>query len=440
MVYEFMGNYKLVCFLFRHLIEMQLKRVVITGLGAVTPVGNTAPETWKALVNGVNGIAPITSFDTTTFKTHFAGEVKNFDPEVIFDRKEARKMDRYSQFSLCVAAEALRDSGLDLEQEDRSRIGVIWGSGMGGLLTMESEIIDFAKGDSVPRFNPFMIPKAIPSIAAGQISIRFGLGGLSYSVSTACSSSSHALGSAFDQIRLGHAEVLLTGGADADVTYTGIGGFNSLHALSTRNESPETASRPFSKSRDGFVLGEGAACLILEEYEHAKARGAKIYAEIIGVGMTSDAYHMTAPDPEGKGAERVMRQALKDADIAPELVDYINTHGTSTPLGDVTEVNAIKRVFGDHVYEMNLDSTKSMTGHLIGATGAVEALACIMALKDGIIPPTINHDPDDVDEDIDYRINFTFGKAQKRDIKYALSNTFGFGGHNACLVFRKWEE
>ena len=419
---------------------MQLKRVVITGLGAVTPVGNTAPETWKALVNGVNGIAPITSFDTTNFKTHFAGEVKNFDPEVIFDRKEARKMDRYSQFSLCVADEALRDSGLDLEQEDRSRIGVIWGSGMGGLLTMESEIIDFAKGDSVPRFNPFMIPKAIPSIAAGQISIRFGLGGLSYSVSTACSSSSHALGSAFDQIRLGHAEVLLTGGADADVTYTGIGGFNSLHALSTRNESPETASRPFSKSRDGFVLGEGAACLILEEYEHAKARGAKIYAEIIGVGMTSDAYHMTAPDPEGKGAERVMRQALKDADIEPEQVDYINTHGTSTPLGDVTEVNAIKRVFGDHVYEMNLDSTKSMTGHLIGATGAVEALACIMALKDGIIPPTINHDPDDIDENIDYRINFTFGRAQKRDIKYALSNTFGFGGHNACLVFRKWEE
>ena len=419
---------------------MQLKRVVITGLGAVTPVGNTAPETWKALVNGVNGIAPITSFDTTNFKTHFAGEVKNFDPEVIFDRKEARKMDRYSQFSLCVADEALRDSGLDLEQEDRSQIGVIWGSGMGGLLTMESEIIDFAKGDSVPRFNPFMIPKAIPSIAAGQISIRFGLGGLSYSVSTACSSSSHALGSAFDQIRLGHAEVLLTGGADADVTYTGIGGFNSLHALSTRNESPETASRPFSKSRDGFVLGEGAACLILEEYEHAKARGAKIYAEIIGVGMTSDAYHMTAPDPEGKGAERVMRQALKDADIEPEQVDYINTHGTSTPLGDVTEVNAIKRVFGDHVYEMNLDSTKSMTGHLIGATGAVEALACIMALKDGIIPPTINHDPDDIDENIDYRINFTFGRAQKRDIKYALSNTFGFGGHNACLVFRKWEE
>lgn len=418
---------------------MELKRVVITGLGAVTPVGNSAPETWQALISGANGIAPITAFDATNFKTHFAGEVKNFDPSAVIDRKEARKMDRYSQFSVCVADEALKDSGLDLEKEDRSRVGVIWGSGMGGLQSTESEIIDFAKGDGIPRFNPFMIPKAIPSIAAGLISIRFGLGGPSYSVSTACSSSSHAVGSAFDQIRLGHADVLLTGGADADVTYTGIGGFNSLHALSTRNDSPTTASRPFSKSRDGFVLGEGAACLIMEEYEHAKARGAKIYAEIIGVGMTSDAYHMTAPDPEGKGAERVMRMALKDAGVAPELIDYVNTHGTSTPLGDVTEVKAIQRVFGEHVYDMNLDSTKSMTGHLIGATGAVEAMACIMALKDGIIPPTINHDPEDADEEIDYRINFTFDKAQKRNIRYALSNTFGFGGHNACLIFKKWE-
>jgi 3-oxoacyl-[acyl-carrier-protein] synthase II len=392
------------------------------------------------LVKGTNGIAPITSFDATLFKTHFAGEVKNFDPEKVIDHKEARKMDRYSQFSVCVADEALKDSGLDLEQEDRSRVGVIWGSGMGGLQSTEQECFDFAKGDGVPRFNPFMIPKAIPSIAAGHISIRFGLGGPSFSVSTACSSSSHAVGTAFDQIRLGHADVLLTGGADADVTYTGIGGFNSLHALSTRNDSPETASRPFSKSRDGFVLGEGAACLILEEYEHAKARGAKIYAEMLGEGMTSDAYHMTAPDPEGKGAERVMRLALKDAGVQPEQIDFINTHGTSTPLGDVTELNAIMRVFGEHVYEMNLDSTKSMTGHMIGATGAVEALACIMALKDGIIPPTINHDPEDVDENIDYRINFTFDKAQKRDIRYALSNTFGFGGHNACLIFKKWEE
>lgn len=419
---------------------MQLKRVVITGLGALTPLGNTAPDTWEALVKGVSGIAPITSFDASLFKTHFAGEVKGFDPESFMDRKEARKMDRYAQFSIYVAGEALRDSGLEVEAEDRSRLGVVWGSGMGGLQTTEEEIIDFAKGDGVPRFNPFMIPKAIPSMAAGLISIRFGLGGLSFSVSTACSSSSHAVASAFDQIRLGHADVLLTGGADADVTYTGIGGFNSLHALSTRNDSPATASRPFSKSRDGFVLGEGAACLILEEYEHAKARGAKIYAEMIGEGMTSDAYHMTAPDPNGQGAERVMRQAIRDAGLKPEEIDYINTHGTSTPLGDVTELKAIQRVFGEHVYEMNLDSTKSMTGHMIGATGAVEAMACVMALKEGIIPPTINHDPEDVDEEIDYRINFTFDKAQKRDIRYALSNTFGFGGHNACLVFKKWEE
>lgn len=419
---------------------MQLRRVVITGLGALTPLGNSAPETWQALINGVNGIAPITAFDATNFKTRFAGEVKGFDPERLIDRKEARKMDRYAHFSVCVADEALRDSQLDLDQEDRSRVGVIWGSGFGGLQTMEEELYNFAEGDGVPRFNPFMIPKAIPSIAAGHISIRFGLGGPSFSVSTACSSSSHAVASAFDQIRLGHADVLLTGGADADVTQAGVGGFNSLHALSTNNDSPETASRPFSKSRDGFVLGEGAACLVMEEYEHAKARGAKIYAEIIGEGMTSDAYHMTAPDPEGKGAERVMRQALKDAGVQPEDIDYINTHGTSTPLGDITELKAIQRVFGEHVYEMNLDSTKSMTGHLIGATGAVEAMACVMALKEGIIPPTINHDPDDIDENIDYRINFTFDKAQKRDIRYALSNTFGFGGHNACLVFKKWEE
>lgn len=419
---------------------MQLKRVVITGLGALTPVGKSAPETWRALVNGENGIAPITAFDASQYKTQFAGEVKGFDPTTVIDKKEARKMDRFTQFSVCVADEALRDSGLDLEKEDRTRVGVIWSSGMGGLLTIEEQIIDFAKGDGVPRFNPFMIPKAIPSIAAGQISIRFGLGGLSFSVSTACSSSSHAVASAFDQLRLGHADILLTGGADADVTYSGVGGFSSMHALSTNNEHPETASRPFSKSRDGFVLGEGAACLILEEYEHAKARGAKIYAEMVGEGMTSDAYHMTAPDPDGKGAERVMRLAIKDAGLQPEDIDYINTHGTSTPLGDVTELKAIQRVFGNHVYDMNLDSTKSMTGHLIGATGAVEAMACVMALKDGIIPPTINHDPEDLDENIDYRINFTFDKAQKRDIRYALSNNFGFGGHNACLLFKKWEE
>lgn len=419
---------------------MQLKRVVVTGLGALTPLGKSAGETWQAMINGVSGIAPITFFDAELFKTHFAGEVKDFDPTTVLDLKDARHMDRYAQFSVCVADEALRDSGLDLDKEDRSRVGVIWGSGMGGLQSTEEDIMAFAESNCIPRFNPFMIPKAIPSIAAGHISIRYGLGGLSYSVSTACSSSSHAVASAFDQLRLGHADVLLTGGADADVTFTGIGGFNAMHALSTRNDSPATASRPFSKSRDGFVLGEGAACLILEEYEHAKARGAKIYAEMVGVGMTSDAYHMTAPEPDGKGAERVMRLAIQDAGLKPSDIDYINTHGTSTPMGDITELKAIERVFGKHIYDMNLDSTKSMTGHMIGATGAVEALACVMALKEGIIPPTINHDPDDIDENIDYRINFTFDKAQKRDIRYALSNTFGFGGHNACLAFKKWEE
>ncbi|MBO5553762.1 MAG: beta-ketoacyl-ACP synthase II [Paludibacteraceae bacterium] len=419
---------------------MQLKRVVITGLGALTPIGNSARETWESMVNGVSGIAPITSFDASLFKTQFAGEVKNFDPSALLDRKEARKLDRYAQFSVWVAKEALEDSGMNMEEENRDRIGVVWGSGMGGLKTTEADIIEFGKGDGTPRFNPFMIPKAIPSMAAGQISIFFGLGGLSYSVSTACSSSSHAIAQAFDQIRLGHADVIVTGGADADVTYTGIGGFNSLHALSTRNDSPATASRPFSKSRDGFALSEGAGCLILEEYEHAKARGARIYAEMIGVGMTSDAYHMTAPDPDAKGAQRVMQVAIEDAGLQPQDIDYINTHGTSTPLGDIAELKAIQNVFGEHVYEMNLDSTKSMTGHMIGATGAVESLACIMALKDGIVPPTINHAEDDLDEQIDYRINFTFNKAQKRALRYAMTNTFGFGGHNACLVFKKWEE
>ena len=418
---------------------MQLKRVVITGLGALTPIGNSARETWESMVNGVSGIAPITLFDASRFKTQFAGEVKGFDPSSLLDRKEARKLDRYAQFSVWVAKEALEDSGMDMETENRDRIGVVWGSGMGGLGTTEADILDFGKGDGTPHFNPFMIPKAIPSMAAGQISILFGLGGLSYSVSTACSSSSHAVAQAFDQIRLGHADVIVTGGADADVTYTGIGGFNSLHALSTRNDSPSTASRPFSKSRDGFALSEGAGCLILEEYEHAKARGAKIYAEMVGVGMTSDAYHMTAPDPDAKGAGRVMQRAIEDAGLKPQDIDYINTHGTSTPLGDIAELKAIRNVFGEHIYEMNLDSTKSMTGHMIGATGAVECLACVMALKEGIVPPTINHAEDDIDEQIDYKINFTFNHAQKRELHYAMTNTFGFGGHNACLVFKKWE-
>lgn len=416
------------------------RRVVITGIGAVTPVGLSAQETWDALTKGKSGIAPITAFDVSLFKTKFAGEVKGFDPSHLMDHKEARKMDRYSQLSIAAVDEAMRDSQLDVNQEDKSRIGVIWGSGMGGLQTTERECFDYAKGDGTPHFNPFMIPKAIPNIAAGLITIRWGLKGLSLAVSSACSSSSHALIMALDQIRLGRADIIISGGADADVTYTGIGGFNALHALSTRNDSPATASRPFSKSRDGFILSEGAGCLILEDYEHAKARGAKIYAELVGGALTSDAYHMTAPDPEGQGAESVMRMAIQDAHISPDAIDYINTHGTSTPLGDIAEVKAIKAVFGEHVYHMNLSSTKSMTGHMIGGTGAVEALASIMALREGIIPPTINHAEDDVDEEIDTRINFTFNKAQKRNIHYALSNTFGFGGHNATLIFKKWEE
>lgn len=416
------------------------RRVVITGIGAVTPVGLSAQETWDALTKGKSGIAPITAFDVSLFKTKFAGEVKGFDPSHLMDHKEARKMDRYSQLSIAAVDEAMRDSQLDVNQEDKSRIGVIWGSGMGGLQTTERECFDYAKGDGTPHFNPFMIPKAIPNIAAGLITIRWGLKGLSLAVSSACSSSSHALIMALDQIRLGRADIIISGGADADVTYTGIGGFNALHALSTRNDSPATASRPFSKSRDGFILSEGAGCLILEDYEHAKARGAKIYAELVGGALTSDAYHMTAPDPEGQGAESVMRMAIQDAQISPDVIDYINTHGTSTPLGDIAEVKAIKAVFGEHVYHMNLSSTKSMTGHMIGGTGAVEALASIMALKEGIIPPTINHAEDDVDEEIDTRINFTFNEAQKRDVRYALSNTFGFGGHNATLIFKKWEE
>lgn len=419
---------------------MALRRVVITGIGALSPIGNTAAETWSGMVQGVSGIAPITAFDASLFKTHFAGEVKNFDPTSVIDRKEARKMDRYSQLSVCAVDEAWRDSGLDMDQELADRIGVVWGSGMGGLQTTERECFDYITGDGVPRFNPFMIPKAIPSIAAGLISIRWGLKGLSLGVSSACSSSSHALSMAFDQIRLGKADVLVSGGADADVTYTGVGGFNSLHALSTRNDSPQTASRPFSKSRDGFVLSEGAVCLILEEYEHAKARGAKIYAEMLSAALTSDAYHMTAPDPDGKGAEAVMRLSLSEAHVDPTDIDYINTHGTSTPLGDVVELKAIQAVFADHAYAMNISSTKSTTGHMIGAAGAVEAMACILALRDGLVPPTINHEEGDDDEQIDYRLNLTFGQAQSRQIRYAMSNTFGFGGHNACLIFKKWEE
>ena len=419
---------------------MELKRVVVTGLGAVTPIGNDLPTTWNNMVSGKSGAAEITQFDASKFRSHFACEVKDFNFDGIMDPKEARRLDRYAQFSVYVAKEALEDSALNLEQEDKDRIGIIWGSGMGGLRSFEEGVVEFATGDGTPHYNPFFIPKALHSMGVGHISLEFGLTGPAFIVSSACSSSSHAIGQAFDAVRLGRADVILTGGADADITSSGIGGFNAMRAISTRNESPETASRPFSKSRDGFVLGEGGACLILEEYEHAKARGAKIYAELVGVGATSDAYHMTAPDPEGKGAIKVMKAALTDAGLQPTDIDFINTHGTSTPLGDIAELGAIRAVFGDHIYEMNLDSTKSMTGHLVGAAGAIEAVACVKALETGIIPPTINHEEGDEDERIDYKVNYTFNVAQKRDIHYALSNNFGFGGLNACLIFKKAED
>lgn len=419
---------------------MELKRVVITGLGAVTPVGNDVAAMWQSMVAGKSGVGPITQFDAALFRTQIAAEVKDFDPSALLDKKGSRRLDRYAQLTLVSADEALRDSGLDLQHENLDRIGVIWGSGMGGLQTFEDETSEYARGNGTPHFNPFYIPKVILSIGAGHISLRYGLRGQSFGVSSACASSTHAIIQAFDQIRLGHADVLVTGGADADVTRLGIGGFNAMHALSTRNDSPETASRPFSASRDGFVLGEGAGCLILEELEHAKARGAKIYAEVAGCGMTSDAYHLTAPDPDGRGAQQVMRMAIEDAGIAPDDIDYINTHGTSTPLGDIAELKAIKDVFGEHAYRMNIDSTKSMTGHLLGATGAVEAIACVLALRDGIVPPTINHAEGDDDEAIDYRMNLTFNTAQYRKLRYALTNTFGFGGHNATLILKKWEE
>jgi len=417
---------------------MELKRVVVTGMGALTPIGNSVPEMWEGMKAGKSGAAEITAFDSSLYKTHFACEVKGFDPSSLLDRKEARKLDRFAQFAVCTAKEALEDSGLKLEEENAERIGSIWASGMGGLISMEQDMADFAKGDGTPRFSPFYIPKAIINMGAGHISLMFGLKGINYGVASACSSSGHAIASAFDAIRLGRADVIFAGGSDADVTYSGIGGFNSMHALSTRNDSPATASRPFSQSRDGFVLGEGAGCLILEELEHARQRGAKIYAELVGAGMNADAHHMTAPDPEGEGAARVMREAMHDAGITPDQVDYINTHGTSTPLGDVCELRAILSVWGEDAYRLNLSATKSMTGHMMGATGAVEAVATVMALKDGIVPPTINHEDGDEDEQIDYKLNFTFNQAQKRDLRYALSNTFGFGGQNACVLFKKW--
>lgn len=414
---------------------MEIKRVVVTGLGALTPIGNNIEDFWNGLANGVSGAAPITYFDTTKFKTRFACELKNFDITQFFDRKEARKMDRFTQYAMVAADEAILDSKLDLEKVDKDRVGVIWGAGIGGLETFQNEVLNFAEGDGTPRFNPFFIPKMIADIAPGQISIRYGFRGPNFATVSACASSSNAIIDALNYIRLGHADIMVSGGSEATITIAGIGGFNALQALSTRNDDPSTASRPFDKDRDGFVSGEGAGALILEEYEHAKARGAKIYAELAGGGLSADAYHITAPHPEGLGAINVMRNCLRDAGLKPEDVDAINMHGTSTPLGDIAESKAILEVFGEHAYKLNLNSTKSMTGHLLGAAGAVEAIASILAIKYGIVPPTINHFTDD--EQIDSKLNFTFNKAQKRDVTVAMSNTFGFGGHNACVLFKK---
>jgi 3-oxoacyl-[acyl-carrier-protein] synthase II len=414
---------------------MELKRVVVTGLGALTPIGNNVSEYWKALVAGKSGCANITYFDTEKFKTKFACELKNFDPLDHFNRKETRKLDRFAQYALVSSDEAIADANFELNQLDKFRVGVIWGAGIGGLETFQNEMTNFSEGDGTPRFNPFFIPKMIADIAPGNISIKHGFMGPNYTTVSACASSANAMIDALNYIRLGHCDVIVTGGSEAAVTIAGMGGFNAMHALSTRNESPETASRPFDATRDGFVLGEGAGALILEEYEHAKKRGAKIYAEVIGGGMSSDAYHMTAPHPEGIGVERVMLNCLRDAGIKPEDVDAINTHGTSTPLGDVAELKAITKVFGKHAKDININSTKSMTGHLLGAAGAVEAISSILSINNNIIPPTINHAV--IDENIDSSLNLTLNKAQKREVNIAMSNTFGFGGHNACVVFKK---
>ena len=420
---------------------MELKRVVVTGLGAVTPVGNNPEETWKNLLEGVSGAAPITHFDASQFKTQFACEVKGFNVNDYIDRKEARKMDRYAQLAMASAVQAVEDSKMDLESVDKNRIGVVYGVGIGGIKTFEDEVGYYATHqENGPKFNPFFIPKMISDIAAGQISIRYGFHGPNYATTSACASSTNALADAFNLIRLGKADAIVAGGAEAAICACGVGGFNAMHALSTRNDDPEHASRPFSASRDGFIMGEGAGCLILEELEHAKARGAKIYAEMVGEGMSADAYHITASHPEGLGARLVMQNALKDAGMTPEDIDYINVHGTSTPVGDVSEVKAIQKLFGEHAYKLNISSTKSMTGHLLGAAGAVEALVSVLAVKNDIIPPTINHEEDDKDENIDYNLNFTFNKAQKRTVRAALSNTFGFGGHNACVIFKKYDD
>ena len=419
---------------------MKRRRVVVTGLGAVSPLGNNVSQTWENAVNGVSGARPITHFDTYLFKTQFACEVKDFDATQVMERRELRKVDKVTIYGVASAIEAIADSGLDFEKLNRDRIGVIYGEGIGGIGALEDEIRAYALNqENGPRFSPFLVTKMIADMTAGLISIRYGLRGPNYVTTSACASSSNALIDAYDQICLNRADVILAGGTEAPICPTGVGAFNAMHALSTRNDEPDKASRPFSKSRDGFVIAEGAACLVLEEYEHAVARGAKIYAEIVGSGLTADAYHITAPHPDGDGAMRVMKNALDEAGLRPEDVDYINVHGTSTPAGDIAEVKAIKSLFGEHAYKLNISSTKSMTGHLMGAAGALEAVLTVMAIKDGIVPPTINHAEGDEDPEIDYALNFTFNKAQKREIKVAISNTFGFGGHNTSIAFKKIE-
>lgn len=418
---------------------MELKRVVVTGLGAITPLGNSVSEYWTGLLNGVSGSGPISRFDTTHFKTKFACEVKNYNPEDYFDRKEIRVYDHFAQYAIISAKEAISDARLIPEQEDLDRIGVIWGAGIGGIQSFENEVTDFAKGDGKPRFSPFFVPRMIADLSAGHISIMYGFRGPNYCTVSACASSNNAFFDAFNYIRLGKANVIVCGGSEAAITPCGVGGFNAMRAISTRNEDYATASRPFSKSRDGFVLGEGGACLIFEELEHALARRAPIYAEVAGCGLSADAHHITAPHPDGLGATKVMENALEDAGMQPEDIDYINVHGTSTPLGHIAEVKAVKKIFGEHAYKLNISSTKSMTGHLLGAAGAIESVACIKAIQENIIPPTINFTEGDEDPEIDYGIDFTFGKACKREVRAALSNTFGFGGHNASIIFKKWD-
>ena len=415
---------------------MEMRRVVVTGLGALTPIGNNIEEYWNGLINGVSGAAPITHFDASQAKTQFACELKNFDGNKFFDRKEIRKYDKFAQYGIVAADQAMTDSGINLENLDKDRAGVIWASGIGGIITFQEEITSFAKGDGALRFSPFFIPKMIADICAGHISIKYDLRGPNFATVSACASSANAIADAFMYIKTGKADVMVCGGSEAAISEAGVGGFSSMHAISQRNDDPSTASRPFDKDRDGFVLGEGAGALILESYEHAIARGAKIYAEICGAGLTADAHHMTAPHPEGRGAMNAMKEALREANLALEDIHHINTHGTSTPLGDIAEISAIEKLFGEHAKNININSTKSMTGHLLGAAGAIEAIATVLAVHNGIVPPTINHFTDDPEIP---QLNFTFGKAQKREIKGALSNTFGFGGHNACLAFKKYE-